>query len=434
MTSMTETSFLDTLLAPRQTLPVAPNDWLKARRSAALEMATALPVPTVRDEDWRFTDLSPLYRLKLQPTEKGQVAPSLLGLFALPEAGARLVFVDGRHAPELSTTETEAGLFAGPLANALESHGEMLEQRLAAVAPDDGDMFTAVNTAFLQDAAVIIAGPGARSERPVHVLHVSTGRETAAHPRILIVAEKAAACTVVEDFVAIGGIGYFTNCVTEIAVAGSAQVRHVKVQREAETAFHMANTSVHLEREARYRSWSVSLGGRISRHNLNVRQASEAIECEVDGLALISGRQLADTHSTIDHAFANGRSRQLHKTVVGGSAHSVFNGKIFVRAGAQKTDSAQQSRNLLLTPGARVDTKPQLEIFADDVKCAHGATVGQIDAEEVFYLKSRGLSDSTARNLLTYAFAAEVVERIPVRSLVRALERVILEQTQKDQQ
>jgi Fe-S cluster assembly protein SufD len=431
MMSATETAFLDALLAPRAAEAAAPSNWLKARRADALERATALPAPTVRDEDWRFTDLSPLYRLKLQPAGAGQIDPSTLALIALPEAGARLVFVDGRYAPELSIATDRDGLFVAPLAKALESRGELLEESLAAVARADADVFTAANTAFLQDAAVIIAG--ATADQPVHLLHVSTGRETAAHPRALIVAQSGAACIVVEDHIAAGGVGYFANCVTEIAVAGNAEVRHVKVQREAETAFHVANTSVRLARDARYRNWSVSLGARISRHNLNIVQTGEAVDCEVDGLALISGRQLTDTHSTLDHAFARGRSRQLHKTVVGGSGHAVFNGKIFVRAGAQQTDSAQQSRNLLLTPRAHVDTKPQLEIFADDVKCAHGATVGQIDAEEVFYLKSRGLSEPAARGLLTYAFAADVIERIPVRSLVRSLERVIVEQTQETQ-
>jgi Fe-S cluster assembly protein SufD len=429
---MADTVFLDTLLAPRQTLPAAPNGWLKTRRAAALEKATSLPAPTVRDEDWRFTDLSPLYRVKLQATGGGRIDSTALALFALPEAGPRLAFVDGRYAPELSGTTAGSGLLVAPLAQALEADGETLERFLAAVATSDADIFTAVNTAFLQDAAVVIAGAGATAEqKPIHVLHVSTGRETAAHPRLLIVAAHGAVCTVVEDFVAAGGVGYFTNGVTEIAVGANAEVRHVKIQREAETAFHMANTSVHLERDARYRNWSVALGARLSRHNLHVHQAGEAVDCEVDGLALIAGRQLADTHSMIDHAFARGRSRQLHKTVVGGSGHAVFNGKIFVRPGAQQTDSAQQSRNVLLTPRAHVDTKPQLEIFADDVKCAHGATVGQLDAEEVFYLKSRGLSEAAARNLLTYAFAAEVVEKIPVRSLVQGLERVILEQTQE---
>ncbi|HKB83542.1 MAG TPA: Fe-S cluster assembly protein SufD, partial [Burkholderiales bacterium] len=235
---------------------------------------------------------------------------------------------------------------------------------------------------------------------------------------------------VIEDFVSLADGTYLTDAVSEIYVGENARVSHVKLQREASTAFHIANTSVRAARNGYYASWTMAIGARISRHNLSVVQAGEGTEFSIDGLALISGRQLADMHSSIDHAYAHGRSRQLHKTVVGGGAHAVFNGKILVRQGAQQTDSGQQSRNLLISDKAHVDTKPQLEIFADDVKCAHGATVGQIDADELFYLKSRGLSDTAARNLLTYAFAAQVIERIPVKSLVDQLEKTVLEQTQ----
>jgi len=190
---------------------------------------------------------------------------------------------------------------------------------------------------------------------------------------------------------------------------------------------------VRLARDARYEGIAVALGARISRHNLNVEQVGEGAQSEVDGLALIEGRQLADTHSLLDHTCPNGRSRQLHKCIVGGAAHAVFNGKIFVRPGAQRIDAAQESRNLLLTDKAHVDTKPQLEIFADDVKCAHGAAIGQLDPEQVFYLKSRGLTDAAARDLLTFAFAADIVKRIPVPSLVQRLQDRVLRQTQGQQ-
>jgi Fe-S cluster assembly protein SufD len=204
----------------------------------------------------------------------------------------------------------------------------------------------------------------------------------------------------------------------------------VRVQRDGAEAFHFANCAVSLAHASRYHSVSVALGARISRHNLVAVLAAEGAECTIDGLALIGGQQLADTHTLIDHAVPQGTSRQLHKCIVDGAARAVFNGNIMVRAGAQRTDSAQSSRNLLLSGRARVDTKPQLEIFADDVKCAHGATVGQLDVDEVFYLKSRGLSDTAARNLLTYAFGAEVIERISVASLRDRLEQAVMAQTQ----
>ncbi|MCZ7565710.1 MAG: Fe-S cluster assembly protein SufD [Burkholderiales bacterium] len=219
------------------------------------------------------------------------------------------------------------------------------------------------------------------------------------------------------------------NAVTELVAAENASLGHVRVQRESEQAFHIATSVASLARDARYDAQSIAIGARISRLDHGVRQGGEGVDCRIDGLALVGGRQLADTHSFIDHAHAQGRSRQLHKCVVDAAAHAVFNGRILVRKGAQLTDSAQSSRNLLLTPRAHVDTKPQLEIHADDVKCAHGATVGQLDPEHVFYLRSRGLSEIAARNLLTYAFAAEVVERIPVASLRGWLEAQVVERT-----
>jgi Fe-S cluster assembly protein SufD len=246
-----------------------------------------------------------------------------------------------------------------------------------------------------------------------------------------VVVESGAQCTLVEDYSAVvESDAYFNSAVTEIVVGENAHVRHVKLQREGRAAFHIANCSVALAKDAHYDSNTVTLGARISRHNLNVVQNGEGAACRIDGLALISGRQLADTHTAIDHARPNGTSRQLHKCIVAGAAHAVFNGKVLVRAGAQLTDSAQESRNLLLSPKAHVDTKPQLEIFADDVKCSHGATVGQLDPEQLFYLRSRGLPEARARNLLTFAFGAEVIDRLPVRSLVERLERTVLEQTQ----
>ncbi len=444
--SVIETGFLESLLAPAAPDAKVSRDvkgerdqhdaWLKTRRSSALERASALSVPTTRDEEWRFTDLSTLYRLKLKPhAADGRVDPAVLNTLCFPEALARLVFVDGRFDGAASNGIESDGVMVANLQRALADEAwqgvrEALEDHLTSIADFENDVFVAANSAYLQEAAIVhvAAGCGLDST-PIQILNVATGHETAASPRILIVAEQGARCTVIEDYLAVGGTAYLTNSVCEIFVAPNAEVHHVKVQREADTAFHIANTSVRLEADARYRNWSVAAGSRISRHNLNVYQHGVGIDCEISGLALISGRQLADTHSNIDHAFPHGNSRQLHKTISGGSAHAVFNGKILVREGAQQTNSSQQSRNMLLTPRASVDTKPQLEIFADDVKCAHGATVGQVDAEEIFYLKSRGLSDTAARNLLVYAFAAEIVKSIPVGSLVSVLESHILEQT-----
>jgi Fe-S cluster assembly protein SufD len=244
------------------------------------------------------------------------------------------------------------------------------------------------------------------------------------------VAEGGAEACVIEDYVALGEEAYLTNAVTEIAVAPNASLRHIKLQRESQKAFHISNCAVTLAKDARFQSHAVTLGARLSRNNLNISQQGEGVNVEIDGLALIGGRQTADTHTLVDHAKAHGICKQTHKTIVGGAGHAVFNGKVFVREGAQLTDSSQQSRNLLLSDKARVDTKPQLEIYADDVKCAHGAAVGQLDAEHLFYLKSRGLPEAQARNLLTYAFGAEIIDHIPVPSLVAALEKLVMARTE----
>ncbi|MGQ0751154.1 MAG: Fe-S cluster assembly protein SufD [Betaproteobacteria bacterium] len=425
--------YVQSLLEGSGRLPRAPHAWLNARRGEALERANALNVPTTRDEEWRFTDITPLTRTKVQAADGGiRVAASDIADLLLPETATYLTFVDGIYARELSSNAgLPAGVLVADLASALNEHASLLEKHLACHARFDRDVFAAVNTARLHDGALISISKGRTCPAPVHLRFVSTHRETVSYPRCLVVTDPDAECTIVEEYLALDGAdSYLTNAVTEIIVADSARVRHVALQREARGAFHIKHCAVSLARDARYESNTVTLGARISRNNVNIVQQGEGAECSMDGLTLISGRQLADTHTAMDHAKPNGRSRQLHKCIVADAAHAVFNGKILVRAGAQLTDSAQQSRNLLLSPKAHVDTKPQLEIFADDVKCAHGATVGQLDAEQLFYLRSRGLPEARARNLLTYAFGAEVIDRLPVPTLVERLERVVLEQTQ----
>lgn len=430
--SATRTSgdYLESLLAGQPWLPASPLARLNELRAEAVDRVGVLTVPTIRDEEWRFTDLSPLTRLSFQPVR----AP--LGLhatdverFRIEEATTRLVFVDGVYAPELSRIARDGGVVVANLAGAGPAHSATIEAHLGRHVEFRDRVFAALNTAFLHDGALVFVPRGAAAAAPVHLLFIATQKDAATYPRCLVVAESHSAVTVVEDYVTLQPETYFTNAVTEIALGDSAQVRHVRVQRESGHAFHIANCAVSLANASCYRSIGVALGARISRYDLCVLHAAEGAECTIDGLALIGERQLADTHSSIDHAKPNGISRQLHKCIAGGAAHAVFNGKIIVRPDAQRTNSSQSSRNLLLSPKAHVDTKPQLEIFADDVKCAHGATVGQLDAEALFYLTSRGLSDATARNLLTYAFGAEIIDRVSVASLKLELERAVLEQT-----
>jgi Fe-S cluster assembly protein SufD len=429
MTTTAAHSYVESLLSGSRDLPRAPEAWLNERRGAALERANALTVPTTREEEWRFTDLAPLTRLTWRaPSGATALTPEALAPYTVPEAGARLVFVDGIYAPGLSQTEGCAGVIVAPLAEALKC-GVALEPHLAKHADFERNVFVALNTAHLKDAAVVQIGKDAACDKPVHILHLATESGIAAYPRCVIVAERGSACTVIEEYQALTADAYFNNGVTEVVVAPNAKLIHVKLQLESAKAFHIAACAVKLARDAAYTSQTISVGSRLSRYELGVHLDGEGGFAQIDGLALIGARQLADTHTIHDHAHPNCRTVQLHKTIVGGGAHAVFNGKICVRPGAQLTDSSQQSRNLLLSDKATVDTKPQLEIFADDVKCAHGATVGQLDADQLFYLRSRGLPEQAARNLLTYAFGASVIERIPVRSLVQRLEKLVMAQT-----
>jgi Fe-S cluster assembly protein SufD len=420
------------LLAGSGALPKSPAAWLDARRAAALERANALSVPTTRDEEWRFTDLTPLTKLQVQPAAAAvKVSAADSATHVVPEAAMRLVFVDGVPAPELAQQgKLPAGVTVIALSDAIKSHAALIEPHLAKLAGAEQELFTALNTAFLQHGVFIHLAKDAQLKAPIHLLFVAAGKGVAAYPRCLIVAESGAEACVIEDYVALGDEAYLTNAVTEIAVAPNASLRHIKLQRESQKAFHISNCAVTLAKDARFQSHAVTLGARLSRNNLNISQQGEGVNVEIDGLALIGGRQTADTHTLLDHAKAHGVCRQTHTTIVGGAGHAVFNGKVFVREGAQLTDSSQQSRNLLLSDKARVDTKPQLEIYADDVKCAHGAAVGQLDAEHLFYLKSRGLPEAQARNLLTYAFGAEIIDHIPVPSLVVALEKLVMARTE----
>ena len=437
MSVVAEDRYLKNLLQGQSQLSASPLERLNQLRSNAVDRVSTLRLPTKKDEEWRFTDISPLTKMSFQPVRiASPLQSSDVEHFYLAEAVTRLVFVDGVYAPHLSTQLAEASKDSGVVVSSLTA---ATSEDLAAIEPHLGhhtdfqdNVFAALNTAFLHEGALIIVPRNISVEMPVHLLFIATQKEASSHPRCLLIAEPGSTVTVIEDYVTLQEETYITNTVAEFVLADSAHVNHIRIQRDSKEAFHMANCSVSLARASRYQSVSVAFGARISRYNLNVLLKDEGAECTADGLALISNRQLADTHACIDHIKPHCTSHQLHKCIIDDAAHAVFNGKIIVRPGAQLTNSNQSNRNLLLTSKARIDTKPQLEIFADDVKCAHGATVGQLDNEEIFYLKSRGLSEVTARNLLTYAFGAEIIERIPIASLKFRLEQAVLEQTQRD--
>ena len=401
---------------------------IKALRSDALERMGALAVPTTHDEAWRFTSIAALTRASLHAvTKPTPLAFGDIASWAIPEAGQRIVFVDGVHAPQLSTNSPKDSVTVYTLTQALATHAKAVMQHLGQHAQDPQQRFTAQNTANLFDAAVVIAPRNTAASAPLHLLFVATQPNVNSYARTLVIAEEGSALTFIEDYVALTDGAYLTNSVTELAIGANAQVHHVRLQRESLQAFHIARCALTQAQDSHYHSISIALGAEISRLDTTAQLRGTGVQCALDGLAHIAGQQVADTHTCITHAEAHGVSRQLQKCVVADTAHAVFNGRVQVHPGAQKTDSAQSSRTLLMGPKAQVNTLPQLEINADDVRCTHGATVGQLDSEEVFYLQSRGLSVDAARSLLTYAFAAEVIARIPIASVRQQLQDAVLQ-------
>ncbi len=402
-------------------------------RDQARSRLDELAIPTTRDEDWKYTDLSRLVQHTFTPDLRSPtVELDTIQPWLWPETEhSRLVFVNGWLSEQLSDlTALPNTVTVKPLS---QVQPEILESYLQKIAGDD--IFTTLNTACLSHAAIIQIPQGIQLESPIHILSITLTKlgATLTQPRCLIVANSQSSVHVIEDFVSPDTQqSYFTNAVTEIWVEANAQVTHTKFQREGPNAFQIAKTAVHQARDSRYSHQSISLGGSISRHTLELTQAGEQAETILRGLALCSDQQLADTHTAIDHRVPYGASHQIHKCIVRDRGHAVFNGKLLVQQAAQLTNANQSSRNLLLSSKAKVDTKPQLEIFADNVKCSHGATVSQLEADEVFYLRSRGIDEANARDLLTYAFAAEIVEQVPIPSIQQALEVILRSLTQSD--
>ena len=399
---------------------------LRKLRQAAIDRFAAHGFPTPDDEEWRFTPLAALTRVPFAPAAPANVAPADIDRAAFDAGpGSRLVFVNGYFVPYLSSLQAlPPGAVVASLAEALTRHFDEVEPHLARHADAEDNPFVALNTAFLRDGAFVSLPRGAAVEGPIHLVFVSAGGGAPAvcHPRNLIVAGAHAQATVVESYVGLGGDVAFTNAVTEIVADEAAALDHYKVQRESRAAFHVATQQVRQGRASNFRSHAVTLGGRLARNDVNAYLGGEGCECTLNGLYLADGERLVDNHTRIDHATPRCASHELYKGVLDGKAHGVFNGKIYVHQDAQKTDAKQTNQTLLLSSDAVINTKPQLEIFADDVKCTHGATVGQLDAEALFYLRSRGIPRDEARALLTFAFANDIVSRINVAPLRDALE------------
>ena len=407
--------------------------WLRALRQAGLARFTELGYPTTKQENWRFTNVQPLLRLPFKPAlspEPAAVPGKRIDRFPFGGlAATRLVFVNGHYAPELSSAELEQpGVYAGSLAVALEKHPDRLEHLLGSCSSLERDnAFLALNTAFVQDGAVILIDPGCVLEKPVHLIHIVVSAEAGAvfSPRNLVVAGANSQATVLECFYSLVDVPYLTNTATEFVVEEGAVLEHCKVQEESLSAFHLASLDSRLGRSARFFSHSFALGARLSRNNIHTCLNGQGVECVLNGLYLTSGDQLADHFMVVEHAQPFCASHEYFNGILEDNSRGVFHGRILVQPGAQKTDAKQTNKNLLLSDSALVNSKPQLEIYADDVKCTHGATIGQLDEAAIFYLRSRGLSEDTARRMLIHAFAGEITERVRCRPVQEELNALI---------
>jgi Fe-S cluster assembly protein SufD len=405
----------------------AENEWLSEVRSRAFERFSDLGFPSTRNEDWKYTNVAPLSRLDFQLPPDSEV-PGTFDSFIYPEAAnSRVVFHNGRLREELSDLSgLPPGVVVQDIDSALRNPQlvEVIKQNLTRNADQISNGFVALNTAFFNSGLLIYVPRNSIVSTPLNLSFVSA--ESANFPRLLVVTEEGSELTLIESYEGTGENVYLTNAVVELVIGQNARVDHYKVQRDSLEAYHVSNTAVKLGRSSCYDTTSIMLGGKLSRHDISVVMDAEGAECRVDGLYLVTGTQHTDTHSVIDHRKPHCTSRQLYKGILDGKSRAVFNGKVFVRHDAQKTDAMQTNKNLLLSNDARVDTKPQLEILADDVKCAHGAAVGQLDEDELFYLKTRGIHSDLARNLLTYGFAEEVIEKIKVESIKSQLDETVL--------
>jgi len=430
----------------------ATSAWLHKLRQHAIGRFEALGFPTTKNEDWHFTTPAPIaertFNLAMgkqapeaasavvadrreSSRRKGEAANSVgaraadISRFGFgEETWHTLVFLNGVFSEDLSSWR-EGAILAGSLAHAIEAGNPVVERYLGRIAKFDAHAFTALNTAFVEDGALIELQPDAVLERPIHLVFISDGKAVS-HPRNLIVAGRHSRGTVIETYVSLRDGAYFTNAVTEIAVGEGARVDHYKLQRESEHAFHVGTVQARQEMNSQLHSFSFAVGGSLARTNIYTSLDGDAATCTLNGLYLADGSQHIDNQTSIEHIAPNCPSHEVYKGVLDGRSHGVFNGKVYVHPEAQKTDGKQSNNNLLLSPHARVDTKPQLEIFADDVKCTHGATVGRLDEIAMFYLNSRGIGPESARILLTYAFAADVLETIELEPLRKELEKMVL--------
>ncbi|WP_375743271.1 Fe-S cluster assembly protein SufD [Corallococcus interemptor] len=402
--------------------------WLQALREEGLSQFQARGLPTSRDEEWKYTPVATLSSHPFQPARDvpaGEDVVRAVARLSLP--GPRLVFVDGSFVPALSVlTGLPRGVVLKPLSQALREDGALLQETLGRFSRPSAHAFTSLNAALLEEGALLTLAPRALSEVPVQLLFLARGGDgpVLASPRVVVVAGEGSEATLVETYAGLGSGATFTNAVTEVSLGDNASLRHFKLQAEGDTALHLGGLYSRQGRDSRFQSHAFSFGGALARNEVHAAFAGEGGECVLNGLFVGRGTQHLDNRTDLDHSVPHCSSRELYKGVLDDRARGTFHGRIRVREDAQKTDASQQSRNLLLSEGAQVDARPQLEIEADDVKCAHGTAVGRLDDNALFYLRSRGIPKVEAERMLTRAFASELVRAVPegpVRARVEAL-------------
>ena len=406
-------------------------EWLRDLRRKGFDNFSRLGFPTARrgNEAWKYTNVAPVARAEFSVPVSSETPSTEMLRETLPwvEDWNTLVFLNGRFAPELSTIHDAGSVTVASLAALAESDGTVARQYLGSLASVEDDGFTALNTAFVGDGAVVHVPNGDSVERPVHLAFVSTEEDSfVAHPRVLVVAGSESEATVVESYVSLGDNTYFINAVTEIVVGEGARVEHYRLMDESDSSYHVGVARVHQKDGSSFSSRAFYKGVGLGRHDLYAL-IGDGCETDLSGLYITSGTQHMDSFINIDHASPNSTSRLYYKGILSGRSRAVFGGTVFVREGADKTDSLQSDKNLLLSPNAEVDSKPALFIWADDVKCGHGATAGNVDESTVFYMRSRGVDLETASRLLIFGFASEIIDTVALPELHKYLERSFLE-------
>lgn len=402
--------------------PCAGADWLGTLRERALKSFESSGFPSTRQERWKYTSTKALQQLSFAVEAGRGLGASDIAAHTLEAAAVELVFVNGSYRSDLSRAQEGLEVEVLAFGRALESHGGIMESILGSLATFEGEpdrSFTALNTAFVGDGALVHVRRGQHLEGVIHLLYVqdSAGSPCTSHPRNLIVLEENCEAAVLESFVSVGDKESFTNAVTEVKLGAGARLEHLVWGDESQSSFHVGRTEISLARDASYSATSLWFGGRWTRNDVDVRFEGPGSECVLNGLYIGGGNQHIDNHTSIEHMVPNCQSRQLYKGVLGGSAKAVFNGRVHIHPDAQRTDSAMSNRNLLLTERASVNTKPELEIYADDVKASHGTTVGQLEDQAIFYLRTRGIPQKQAERILTTAFAVDVLSELRTESM-----------------